>query len=62
MMQLYTPSLSIDAKKTIRTTLEDADLTFNKTEIIKMMMEDGFNDLEWQELQAYFRRIVFDNK
>ena len=62
MMQLYTPSLSIDAKKTIHTTLENADMTFNKTEIIKMMMEDGFNDLEWQELQAYFRRIVFDNK
>tara|TARA_Y100001963_G_scaffold33446_1_gene46395 strand:+ start:2458 stop:3429 length:972 start_codon:yes stop_codon:yes gene_type:complete len=62
MMQLYTPSLNIEAKKTIRTTMKGADLTFNKTEIIKMMSEDGFNDLEWQELQACFRRIVLDNK
>ena len=62
MMQLYTPSLGIDAKKTIRDIMKNADISFNKTEIIKMMSEDGFNELEWQELQACFRRIVLDNK
>lgn len=61
MMQLYTPSLNIDAKKTIRETIKNADITFNKTEVIKHMTNDGFGDLDWLELQACFRRIVIDN-
>ena len=60
MMQLYTPSLSIDAKKNIRDTMRDADITFNKTKIVTSMVRDGFDDLEWTELQAFFRRIVLD--
>jgi len=62
MMQLYTPSLNINAKKTIRDVMENADITFNKTGVVKMMSEDGFNELQWHELQACFRRIVLDNK
>ena len=61
MMQLYTPSLNIDAKKTINKTLKDASLTLNKTEIIKLMVNDGVKDLDWSDLQACFRRIVLDN-
>ena len=59
-MQLYTPSLSIDSKKIIRNTLKEADISFNKTEIIKHMTKDGFANLDWSELQAIFRRIVID--
>ena len=62
IMQLYAPSLSIDAKKSIRETLRDADLSFNKTKIVTMMIQDGFGDLEWQELQAFFRRLSLDNE
>ena len=61
MMQLYVPSLNIAAKKLMREIMKDADISFNKTEIIKMMTKDGFADLEWTELQAFFRRIVLDN-
>jgi DNA polymerase I len=61
MMQLYVPSLNITAKKLMREIMKDADISFNKTEIIKMMTKDGFADLEWTELQAFFRRIVLDN-
>ena len=61
MMQLYTPSLSINAKKEIRGTLKNAEMFFNKTAIVTMMVRDGFDDLDWRELQAFFRRIVLDN-
>jgi len=60
MMQLYVPSLNIAAKKLIREIMKDADISFNKTEVVKMMTNDGFSDLEWTELQASFRRIAFD--
>ena len=62
IMQLYTPSLSIDSKRSIRDTLQNADISFNKTEIIKNMVNDGFSNLEWTELQAFFRKIVIDNQ
>ena len=61
MMQLYTPSMSINSKKEVRETLKYADLTFNKTSIITRMVRDGFDDLEWRELQAFFRRLALDN-
>ena len=61
MMQLYTPSLSINAKKEIREVLKNADPSFNKTAILKMMVRDGFDDLDWRELQAFFRRVAQDN-
>ena len=61
MMQLYTPSLSINAKKEIRETLKNADLSFNKTGVVTMMVRDGFDDLDWRELQAFFRRLALDN-
>ena len=61
MMQLYTPSMSINSKKHIHETLTSPDLSFNKTEVIRMMAADGFEDLDWLELQASFRRIALDN-
>ena len=60
MMQLYTPSLSIDSKKSIADILENADNSFNKTEIVKMMHNDGMPELNWSELQSCFRRIALN--
>jgi len=62
MMQLYVPSLNINAKKMIREIMKEADISFNKTEVLKMMTVDGFGDVDWTELQASFRRIVLDNQ
>lgn len=58
MMQLYVPMLTIDAKKDIRHIVENAESFFNKTEIIKLMNEDGFGSFDWFELQTSFKRIV----
>jgi len=62
MMQLYTPILGIEAKKTIRDTIKNPDLSFNKTELIKMMMKDGFGEINFIELFQQFNRISIDNR
>jgi len=62
MMQLYTPALSINAKKTIRETLKTPDMSFNKTKLIKMMMKDGFGEINFIELFQDFNRISIDNR
>lgn len=62
MMQLYAPSLDVSSKKLIRETLKNPDLSFNKTELIKMMLKDGFGEINFVELFQYFNRISIDNR
>ncbi len=62
MMQLYTPTLSIDAKKMIRRVFKEPDTSFNKTELIKMMMKDGFGEINFIELFQHFNKISIDNR
>ena len=62
MMQLYMPILSMRAKKTIRKVFTEPDLSFNKTELIKMMMKDGFGEINFIELFQQFNRITMDNR
>jgi DNA polymerase-1 len=62
MMQLYTPMLSIDAKKIIHDTFENPDMSFNKTELLKMMIKDGFGEINFTELFQDFNRISIDNR
>jgi len=61
MMQLYSPMLSIGAKNTIRETIRNPDLSFNRTEIIKMMLKDGFGEINFVELFQHFNKICLDN-
>ena len=58
IMQLYAPLLAIGSKKDIRNIVDNADISFNKTEIVKLMSEDGFGNFDWFELQTNFNRIV----
>ena len=60
MMQLYAPSLGIDAKSIIRETIRSSDLMFNKTELIKMMMQDGFGEINFIELFQHFNKMCLD--
>jgi len=62
MMQLYTPILSINAKNIIRDTIKNPDCSFNKTELIKMMMKDGFGEINFLELFQHFNKISIDNR
>jgi len=62
MMQLYAPILDIKSKKKIREVINNPDLSFNKTELIKMMMKDGFGEINFIELFQHFNKISIDNR
>jgi len=61
LMQLYSPSISVQSKEKIKHTLENADMGFNKTGVTKIMYEIGFGELNWSDLSATLRRISLEN-
>ena len=61
MMQLAAPMLTIDAKKVINETLAGPDNSFNKTELIKMMIKDGFGEINFIELFQHLNKISVDS-
>jgi len=62
IMQLYSPFISPQGKSKVRYNIDNAEYHFNKTEIIKMMMEDGFGAYNWDTLFQNFNRISLENK
>ena len=62
LMQLYAPSMSPQNKSIIRNAVFELEPEFNKTGVLKMMIEDGFGATDWTDLFATFRKIVVDNK
>jgi len=57
IMQLYSPSMSIDDKRRVKYTIDNFEPEFNKTEVIKRMAEDGFGNWDTSDLFATFKRI-----
>jgi DNA polymerase-1 len=57
MMQLYAPRMSIQSKEIVRHAIEDFQGGFDNIEIIKMMREDGFGELNWSDLKAGLNHI-----
>ena len=62
IMQLYSPLISAQGKRKVKYNIDEADYHFNKTEIMKMMMEDGFGSYNWDSLFQNFKRISLENK
>lgn len=62
MMQLYVPTLTMHNKKVINETMGDPDNSFNKTEVIKMMLQDGFGEINFIDLFQHFNKMVIDAK
>ncbi len=60
MMQLYSPQMSIQSKMVVKDSVENFDFTFNKTGILKMMIDDGFGELNWEDLKASLNKIISD--
>ena len=60
MMQLYAPLLSFQSKQFISESIENFQCTFNKTEILSLMREDGFGELNWEDLRANLNRILLN--
>lgn len=57
LMQLYSPSLSYQAKQKVDWSIKEFKYTFNKTNTDLMFLEDGLNENNWSDLFQNFRRI-----
>ena len=60
MMQLYAPQMSIQSKTFVKESIENFEFTFNKTGILKMMIDDGFGELNWEDLKTSLNKIISD--
>jgi 5'-3' exonuclease len=57
MMQLYMPQMSVQSKTYVKESIESFECDFNKTQLIGMMREDGFGELNWDDLKAQLNKI-----
>jgi len=62
LMQLYSPSLSIQTKQSVDWTIKEFEYGFRKTETDGMMIQDGIHENSWTDLFQNFRRMCRDNK
>ena len=62
LMQLYSPSLSVQTKKSIDWIIDEFEFVFRKTDTNVMMLQDGINEINWSSLFEDFNRIQRDNK
>ena len=60
MMQLYAPQMSVQAKQKVDYAITEFECTFNKTEILRLMIEDGFGELNWEDLKASLNKISLE--
>ena len=58
MMQLHSPQLSVQGKDRVRYSIENFECEFNKTEILRMMRQDGFGELNWEDLRTHLNKIT----
>lgn len=61
IMQLASPSMSIQDMQKINYALENSECTFNKTELVTMMLKDGFGENNFEELYVHMKKIVAEN-
>jgi 5'-3' exonuclease len=60
LMQLYAPALSLQCKKKIHYALDNFEYDYNKTEVIRMMNQDGFGVFNWDDLHAAMNKNCVD--
>ena len=58
VMQLYSPSISIQGTSKINYSMSEFEYHFNKTEVKKMMIQDGFGIFNWNDLFQRLNKIA----
>ena len=58
LMQLYSPSISVQNSRHIKETIEQFAPTLNRTEVVKMMAADGIHEYNWNPLFEKFRSFL----
>ena len=62
IMQLYSPLVSPQNRDKIKQVISNYPQSFSKTEIRKMMLIDGFPELNWDGLFAFFNKITLTKR
>lgn len=62
MMQLYAPSIPAQGKQQLRFAVEEFKPELNKTEIRKMMIQDGFGEGNWNTMFQTFNRFTHEGQ
>ena len=62
LMQLYSPSISVQTKKEIKNIIKNTDLDLDKTKTDGMMLEDGISKTSWLDLIIALKRIMKGEK
>ena len=61
-MQLSAPNLSFQVLQKVDYALDNYNPEINLTEIRKMMIEDGFGEVKFDELYSALKKIIADHK
>ena len=61
IMQLAYPNMSAQDMQTVNYILQNSECKFNKTELLTMMLKDGFGETNFEELYAHMNKIVAEN-
>ena len=51
---------SVQAKQFTQEAVENFECDFNRTELIRMMREDGFGELNWEDLKSQLNKINYE--
>lgn len=62
VMQLYTPTLSFDDSLKLKYIFDNAVASFNNTEFKKLMIKEGFGEVNFTDMFANFNKIVRESK
>ena len=49
---------SLPENHVVKESVENFDFNFNKTSILGMMIDDGFGELNWEELKTHLNKIA----
>ena len=60
MMQLSSPNIPFQSIAYIRSAIEEMDMSFNKTEVVTMMIKDGFGAGNWDTLYSLMKRFAVE--
>ena len=57
MMQLSSPNIPAQSLPEIRSAINEMDMSFNKTEVVTMMIKDGFGAGNWDSLYSLMKKF-----
>ncbi len=60
LMQLYAPAISLQSQEKVHYALNNFEHDYNKTEILRMMNQDGFGVFNWEDLHGTLNKICID--